>query len=1156
MKAPLPTDEANRLNALRQYHILDTPPEAQWDDLVHLAAQICGTRMAAIVLVDQDRQWFKSTIGFDGTETSRDLAFCAHTILHDDLVLVPDVTADQRFADNPQVRGEPHIRFYAGAPLVTPQGYRVGTLCVSDTVPRHLTPDQQDALRRLCRQAIAHLEARLNSTLDKKALADSERRFRFLNDLGEATCTLSSPREIMATVARMLGVHLRVSRCAYAEVQEDSEQFTILDDYTDGCASTVGRYHLSLFGARACSELRDNRTLVIQDVDNELALDNGADMFNAIGIKAIICCPLVKRGALRAMMAVHQSIPRRWDASEIALVGEVVERCWSIIERAQAELEVRESAEHLRFVIDASNDGIWKWDIASGKVSWSERIYTILGLSPETFEPNYQAQLALIHPDDMAAFEQAIQEHLETGNPYHLRVRYRHSDGTYLHILAQGRLQRDAAGQPLRMIGSFSDLTGLMQAEAEREAKSREIVTIWESMTDAFYTLDAQWHITHVNSQAARLMQRNAKELIGKSVWEEFPEAIGSTFEQEFRRAIAEQVNVDFEAFFPSYDCWYEVHAYPSSAGLAVYFRDISERKQSVEVLLERTRLAELSADIGQALTGNGNLENMLRRCAEIMVEHLDAVFTRIWTLDREANMLELKASAGLYTHLDGPHGRIALGQYKIGRIAQERQPHLTNQVLNDPCISDHEWAKREGMVAFAGYPMVVEDRLIGVIAMFARRPLNEVTLQALASVADAMALGIERKRGENERKLLLENEQRARQEAETTNRIKDEFLATVSHELRTPLTAILGWSSMLRSGRLGEENKVQALDTIDRNARVQVQLIDDLLDVSRIITGKLRLKIAPVELSRVIEAAVDAVRPSVDARDIQLQVFLDPEVAPVAGDADRLQQVMWNLLSNAVKFTPKHGQVQVRLEQINSSIEITVSDSGKGLDADFVPHIFDRFRQADQTSTRAHGGLGLGLSIVQQIVQLHGGTIRAESAGAGQGTSFVVQLPHITATNTEYSKRRHPTSTDSAPAPEGAFDYSTQLAQVRVLVVDDEGDTRNLLRAMLERCGSEVATASSVTEALELFEQWHPHILVSDIGMPGEDGYALIRKVREREAQLGDEAMPAIALTAYVNVEDRERTLRAGFQMHVPKPIEPLELITIIAGLAGRTEE
>jgi PAS domain S-box-containing protein len=989
---------------------------------------------------------------------------------------------------------------------------------------------------------------------------EAEHRFRFLNDLGEATRTLSSPREIMATVARMLGVYLHASRCAYAEVQEDSEHFTILDDYTDGCASTAGRYHLSLFGSLACTELRAGRTLVIQDVDAQLAPENGANMFNEIGIKAIVCCPLLKQGALRAMMAVHQATPRGWTASEIALVEEVVERCWSIIERARDELALRDREEYLRFVIDASSDGIWEWDIASGEVYWSERIYAILGLSPESFKPGYPAQVALIHPDDLDTFERAIQDHLQSGKPYHLRVRYRHNDGSYIHVLAQGRMQHDAAGRPLRMIGSFSDLTSLMMVEAEREAKNREIVTIWESMTDAIYTLDAQWKFTHINSQAAFLLQRNAEELLGKSIWEEFPEAVGSVFEQEYRRAVAQQVKVDFEAFYPPLNGWFELHAYPSSLGLSVYFRNITERKQSVDALVERTRLAELNAAVGQALTSNESLEQILRRCAEVLVEHLDAAFARIWTLNQEENVLELSASAGMYTHLDGPHGRVPVGHWKIGLIAQERQPHLTNEVIGDPRISDQEWAKQEGMVAFAGYPMIVEDRLVGVLAVFARRPLTQATLQAMASAAAAVALGIERKWSEKVRTELLQKEQQARQEAESTNRIKDEFLATLSHELRTPLTAILGWSNLLRNGRLDEELAAQAADTIERNARAQVQLIDDLLDISRIVTGKFRLEVRPIDLRHTIGAAVDAVRPAAEGKGIQLQTFYDSNVGLVSADADRLQQVVWNLLTNAIKFTPASGQVRVRLEQVNSHLQITVSDTGKGLDAKFLPHIFDRFRQADQTSTRSYGGLGLGLSIVQQIVQLHGGTIHAESAGVGQGASFIVQLPRTSNRPAEeHIERRRPSVENHAPEDAADPDCASPLAhsalaQLRVLVVEDEADTQHLLRALLEGSGSQVATASSVAEALELFKQWQPEVLISDIGMPNEDGYALIRKVRAWEAQQGAARVPAIALTAYARAEDRVRALRAGFQIHVPKPIQPNELIATVASLVERT--
>jgi signal transduction histidine kinase/ActR/RegA family two-component response regulator len=404
----------------------------------------------------------------------------------------------------------------------------------------------------------------------------------------------------------------------------------------------------------------------------------------------------------------------------------------------------------------------------------------------------------------------------------------------------------------------------------------------------------------------------------------------------------------------------------------------------------------------------------------------------------------------------------------------------------------------------------------------------------------------LEQKRTEEERALLL-------MEAEAANRTKDEFLATMSHELRTPMTAILGWAQLLRSHTLKEADFERALEIVERNAQAQNKLIDDLLDISRIITGKLRLDVRPVDLAGVLEAVIDALRPTAEAKSIRLQAMLDPQASPVSGDADRLQQVIWNLLSNAIKFTPKGGRVQVRLERINSHVEITVSDSGRGISAEFLPQVFDRFRQADGTSTRKHGGLGLGLSIVRQLVELHGGTVGVESDGDGQGSTFVVQLPQMVArssqTDADARARRHPTAGGNGVS----FDCPPSLQGLRVLVVDDEPDTRLLLRTVLERCGSEVATAGSAADAIAAFAQSRPDVIISDIGMPGEDGYELIGKLRAAEAGSGGR-VPAIALTAYARVEDRVRALNAGFQVHVPKPIEPVELLAVVASLTGRT--
>ena len=406
-----------------------------------------------------------------------------------------------------------------------------------------------------------------------------------------------------------------------------------------------------------------------------------------------------------------------------------------------------------------------------------------------------------------------------------------------------------------------------------------------------------------------------------------------------------------------------------------------------------------------------------------------------------------------------------------------------------------------------------------------------------------------ERRQAEEERARLLAHEKEAREEAEEANRLKDEFLATLSHELRTPLTAILGWAYLLRSGKLGEKSVTDALETVERNARAQSQLIDDLLDISRIITGQLRLDIRQLDPDSFIESAIEALRPAAEAKGVRVQKVIDTGVNTITGDAARLQQVVWNLLSNAIKFTPRGGRVQVRLERVNSGIEIAVADTGAGINPKFLPYVFDRFRQADQTTTRHYGGLGLGLAIVRHLIELHGGTVHAESPGEGQGATFTAKLPISPIYDSRsFVEHVRPQAREMLPS----FGGPERLDGVRVLVVDDETDAREMLRIGLGQCGAEVTTAGSVQEALEAFKAAQPEIMISDIGMPDEDGYELIKKVRALGVEDGGK-VPAIALTAYARTEDRLRALRAGYQMHVSKPVDLPELVAVIASIIQR---
>jgi PAS domain S-box-containing protein len=398
-----------------------------------------------------------------------------------------------------------------------------------------------------------------------------------------------------------------------------------------------------------------------------------------------------------------------------------------------------------------------------------------------------------------------------------------------------------------------------------------------------------------------------------------------------------------------------------------------------------------------------------------------------------------------------------------------------------------------------------------------------------------------------SERTELSQENARLYAEAQEANRLKDEFLAVLSHELRTPLNAILGYSRLLRGNLLPADQVTRALETLERNARWLTQIVDDVLDVSRIVSGKIRLDVQPVDLSAVINNAVATVQPAADAKHVRVQAVIDPRSGPVSGDPDRLQQVVWNLLSNAVKFTSKGGRVQVRLERVNSHIEIVVSDTGAGISADFLPLVFERFRQADSGPTRKTGGLGLGLAIVRHIVEMHGGTVRAASAGEGQGATFTVSLPLMIVQPVPALKREHPVAERRDPLP-GVGD----LRGVHVLAVDDEADALGLLRDVLELAGARVTTASSASAALAALGSANPDAILADIGMPDMDGHELIRTIRQLpDPDVRD--IPAAALTAFARSEDRTRALQSGFEMHLSKPVDPGELVASIATLVRR---
>lgn len=502
-----------------------------------------------------------------------------------------------------------------------------------------------------------------------------------------------------------------------------------------------------------------------------------------------------------------------------------------------------------------------------------------------------------------------------------------------------------------------------------------------------------------------------------------------------------------------------------------------------------------------------------------------------------------------LVTGLETPRGAVLIGEEAL---APSALPLLTAYLRAQPTWSDLPII----LLTSGGSPMETNPWWLGLFGndgnvTLLERPLRVVTLCSTVRVA----LRARRRQYEvrdllRQREEVLASERAARSEAERAGRMKDEFLATLSHELRTPLNAIVGWCALLQGGPADDEDLAQGLETIERNARAQTRIIEDLLDMSRIISGKIRLEVQPLDLREVLLAAVDTVRPAAEAKSIGLQVSLNARLGPVIGDANRLQQVFWNLLTNAIKFTPKGGRVKVTTHRVNSHLEVNVVDTGDGIKPEFLPLVFDRFRQADSTTTRHHGGLGLGLAIVKQLVELHGGSVHARSAGRGHGATFTVALPLSVSMPPEVGvSPGEVMESDSAVRADWKADI--RLHGMKIVVVDDEPDARDVVKRLLEGCGAEVQVAANAAEAIELIRHHRPDLLVSDIGMPGEDGYSLIRRLRALPAEDGG-ATPAIALTAYARSEDRVQALRGGFQLHAVKPVEPAELLAMVASLAS----
>lgn len=815
-----------------------------------------------------------------------------------------------------------------------------------------------------------------------------------------------------------------------------------------------------------------------------------------------------------------------------------------ITDRKQAEATLRESEARFRLMADAAPVLIWMSGTDKLCYYFNLPWLNFTGRTIEQEKGNGWAEG--VHPDDLDRCLDTYVTAFDARQPFKMEYRLKRCDGIYRWVMDEAVPRYGLEGEFLGYIGSCVDIEDHKQAEeALRESESR-LRLIFESAKDyAIFTIDLNGIIASWNSGAERLLGYTETEAIGCSSRMIFTPEDNEQGQAEYEmqtaltqgRAEDERWHVrkDGNRFWASGLMMPLLNEADCPQGLVKIMQDKTAQRQASERL---QLLYETTRDLLKTEQPLALMDTLFRKLSVQLDLHCYYNFM----VEEKDNhpMLRLRHYDGISQETAQPIAWIELGEYLCGLVAQTQQ----QVVLSQAQLSTHPNAKavcEMGITAYAGQPLISQGRLLGTLsfASLTRTHFTPAEIELLRSTCDQIAIALERA---NLNASLQQQAEQLRQ----ANRIKDEFLAVLSHELRSPLNPILGWSKLLQTGKLDAVKTAQALATIERNAKLQTELIEDLLDVSKILQGKLSLNIRPVDLALTVESAIETVNLAAVAKSIDIRTVLDPQIGQILGDSGRLQQIVWNLVSNAVKFTSTGGRVEVRLTCVGDRAQITVADTGIGIAREFLPYVFDYFRQKDGATTRNFGGLGLGLAIVRHLVELHGGTVAADSPGEGQGATFTVSLP------------LSPKLKGQENSLAGFSERSTadeQLSGMRILVVDDEPDMRELISFLLEDAGAEVVTVAVAREALTALARFQPDVLLSDIGMPGMDGYMLLQQVRTLPPERGG-LIPAIALTAYAGEFDRQQALQAGFQRHLAKPIEPDELIkTIVALLSKNTD-
>ncbi|UOD33544.1 PAS domain S-box protein [Massilia violaceinigra] len=843
-----------------------------------------------------------------------------------------------------------------------------------------------------------------------------------------------------------------------------------------------------------------------------------------------------------------------------------------ITKRKADEQALLDGNSRLQVALSAGRLGDWRWDAGADRVTLGARAADIFGLPPETPLPWDSLRERLHDGDkDMARTEflQAFAQHTDLN----MECRVDRPDGDQCWIAVVGRADYDRERNVLGMTGVVQDISTRKSAEDTLRESEEVLRALANSIPQLAWMAQADGAIVWFNKRWYEYTGTTPDQMVGWG-WQSThdPDVLPQML-QRWHESI--RTGNPFEMEFPIRGAdgqyrWFltRVNAVRDRLGHVVRWfgtnTDVDQVKRVQQALRDESNVLELLNSTGSALASQRDLRSLLQTVTDAATGISGARFGVFFYhgKDSDGDLFTLHTVAGAPPpefETDGGVRTSAL----FGPNLRGEDVLRSDDIRTDPrhaAFAPHGGVAdaQAGVRSYLAVPVIARSgEVLG--SLFFSHPetaiFSERTERIVGGIAAQAAVAIDNTRlyeaaqhAAEERKVLLESERSARAEAERTSQMKDEFLATLSHELRTPLSAILGWAQVLRRGSRDQADLQRGLQTIERNARAQAQLIEDLLDMSRITSGKVLLDMQTISPTVFIDAAIETVRPAADAKNIRLDKVVAPGVGMIAGDPARLQQVIWNLLSNAIKFTPRDGMVRIELRAADGHVDISVHDTGVGIKPEFMAHVFERFRQGDASTTRKHGGLGLGLSIVKHLIEQHGGTVRADSAGEECGATFTIELP---AANRQSPAARTGRSPILPMAPLTPDILLRDLSHLNVLVVDDEPDARDLIRRILSDCNATVRTAASAADALAEFRASPPDLLVSDLGMPDVDGFELLAQVRALGPAGGGD-VPAVALTAFARSEDRLRALEAGFMAHIAKPVEPSELIATVATMAG----